>query len=230
MSKTTLPDEPKALNAARQWVNRNAAMMLVLCVAAMGLSVMILRAAQSPGNLAPTHEWFFDSVTGELIAQPVGTIPLANEGGNELWRAHVYACGDCDGETFVGYYTRYTAEARQRMERFREARQRWAETRDPERDADQRPFDDGGARSGDRRRLGPGPSRGGGGDGTFGGRFGGYGGYDDDEDGGMRSLEFSTDGITWTPASYERLDDLQAEFESRCPQHDLRQCVPPREQ
>lgn len=220
--------EPMKLTSARQWLNRNSAIVLVLCVAAMGLSVMILRAAQAPDYSPPSHEWYFDSVTGELLAMPVGTIPMAGSEGNDLWRAHVYACGDCDGQPFTAYYTRWSAEARQRMQRMREAREQWMQSaRERQRagsdDREERPF-----RDGPPRRFGPGPGPGPGGesDGDFSGRtFDGYG-Y---EEGMMRGLEYSTDGVTWTAASFDRLDELQEELTARCPGDDLRPCVPPRQ-
>lgn len=231
MSEQNVPVEPRPLTAARQWLNRNAAMVLVLCVAAMGLSVVILRAAQKPDYATPTHEWFYDSVTGELVAQPVGTIPLTDTGGNELWRAHVYACGDCEGETFIGYYTRYTTEARERMERFRRARQRWVQADREDRHANELSEGEGNeTRDLDGRRFEGGPRRGDGfpgGGRMYGGRFGDDGDFDE-MDGMMQGLEFSTDGITWTRTSYEGLDEVHVELESRCPGHNLRQCLPPR--
>lgn len=98
------------LVGVRDWINRNAVQVIVLCLAGIATAAIILKTSYPEPPPKVTHVWFADSATGDLVAVPHDSLsPLVHD-GRELWRAHLFACGECE-EPFVGYYTKFNDEA-----------------------------------------------------------------------------------------------------------------------
>ena len=115
--------EAAKVERARRWIKANPAQVLVMCVGCIVVLMMVL-GSQRPSSPRPaTHEWLYDTVTGELVAGPLGSLPPIKAGEGELWLARVYSCGGCE-DSFIAYFEKMTPQARQRSEQLRAAAER----------------------------------------------------------------------------------------------------------
>lgn len=117
---------------ARRWMNDNAGTVVVGCVAMLAVSLQVLswHLASTAGRSRPTHAWYYDSTNRQIVTRPVDLPPTLIEEGRELWRLHVFACGDCSQEP-MEYYERCAPEHRERYEalcqKWREGVMTWDE-------------------------------------------------------------------------------------------------------
>ena len=105
------------LLAARRWANDNAAVVLLACVVILALAANRLSnhaAARSP-RTPPTHAWYYDTATKQIVTRPTTGMPTLMENGRELWLTRVFACGDCSQEP-MEYYERCDPERRERWQ------------------------------------------------------------------------------------------------------------------
>ncbi len=104
----------------REWLNNNSAAVTVGSVAILllSLAVIINQNRQSKPS-SPGNAYFYDVVTKELISDKVTRIaPITTADGHEAVRAHYFSCAECaDGERFLGYYEKYTAEMKEKLEK-----------------------------------------------------------------------------------------------------------------
>ena len=105
------------LDLARRWVNDNAATVATGCVAVLAVSLHVLswHATSRQAPVRPTHAWYYDSTTKQIVTRPLGMPPTLVEEGRELWRLHVFACADCS-DAPLEYYERCAPERRDRFQ------------------------------------------------------------------------------------------------------------------
>ena len=105
------------LLAARRWANDNAAVVLLACVVLLAVSLNRLsnHAANRRGPTRPTHTWYYDTTTEQIVTRPMGLLPTLIEDGRELWLVHVFGCGDCSQEP-MEYYERCAPQHRERFQ------------------------------------------------------------------------------------------------------------------
>jgi hypothetical protein len=120
MFKAEPGERATRLSHARRWVNSNPAQVLVLCIACVLVLMTVLTVQRPASKQLPTHEWFYDSATGQLVPEPSGTLPPVKVGEGELWRAQVYSCGGCE-DAFIGYFEKLTPEAKRQLEQLNAA-------------------------------------------------------------------------------------------------------------
>ncbi len=104
----------------RAWMNENQNLVAVIAVVIMVLALFFI-FYQCQGRTTPTgsgNAYYYDVATGETFTDEATLIPpITSPAGNEAVRAHYYTCGDCgEDERFVGYFEKYTPEAKQRIE------------------------------------------------------------------------------------------------------------------
>ncbi|MHB1158057.1 MAG: hypothetical protein ACYC26_14620 [Phycisphaerales bacterium] len=69
--------------------------------------------------------WYYDTKTGEYFKSAADQFPpITSAKGNPAVRAHFFSCGSCDQakERFVGFYDKYTADAKAKLEAARNAK------------------------------------------------------------------------------------------------------------
>lgn len=107
----------------REWMNENSALVTVAAVALLVVSLAIVVMQGGGGPQASGDAYYYDTVTEEVFeGEASGTPPIESPDGNEAVRAHFYTCGECsEEERFLGYYERYTEEAKEVLERSKNA-------------------------------------------------------------------------------------------------------------
>ena len=104
----------------RGWLNDNATAAAVGALAVLVVAMFLLaqhQKSQRPIRNGPPMGHYYDMVTHEYFVDDATKIPpIKSPSGNDAVRARFYACGGCEGETFLGYYERYTKEAKQKLE------------------------------------------------------------------------------------------------------------------
>ena len=79
--------------------------LIVVLVACLSVAGFLL--AGSGGQVS--GRYFVDLADGNLFVGPVAMAPIPSPSGTgEAVTAHVYACGDCDAETFIAFIEKYT--------------------------------------------------------------------------------------------------------------------------
>ena len=116
MSNSDTHTRTAHLDSTRRWINANPSIAMVACIACMLVLMAVVHSEQAATTPTyPTHEWYYDTVTGELVPERLGSLPPVPAGDGELWRARVFTCGGC-AESFVGYYEKLTPEAKRRLD------------------------------------------------------------------------------------------------------------------
>ncbi len=82
-----------------------------VCIAIVAfIAVALLLRAQSSNPASAGQRFYYDVTSGELVGfkadQPLPPVTLPS--GNQGVLAHVFACGDCSSEQFIGYLEQYT--------------------------------------------------------------------------------------------------------------------------
>lgn len=106
------------VDSFRDWANRNSAVATIAAVAVLVVALVILVSSGSGGPSASGDAYFYDVETGETFVGDATAIPpIQSPDGNEAVRAHFYTCTECTEEArFLGYYEKYTAEAKKAIE------------------------------------------------------------------------------------------------------------------
>lgn len=108
----------------REWMNENSAIVTVGAVVLLvvALTIVVMQGIGG-GPATPDQAWFMDTETGEYFAADIEQIPpIQSPEGNPAVKVHFFSCGACnEEERFVGYYEKYTEEAKQAMQQARNA-------------------------------------------------------------------------------------------------------------
>jgi len=118
------------VDSLRDWVNNNSAAVTVgaVVVLIISLGVIISNSGGRSTNIAPGEAWYYDTVTKEYFTGEATHIPPIDHNGNEAVRAHFFTCGQCTEEArFIGYFEKYTAEAKSKIESNPEAMEMYYE-------------------------------------------------------------------------------------------------------
>lgn len=102
------------VDTTRRWINQHGALVVVGCVGMLLASWAILPHNETRRE-PPKLVYYLDPATQMLIAGPAMVIPPLEIDGKEAVRVHVFACDDC-GEQFIGYYEKFSPEAKKRLE------------------------------------------------------------------------------------------------------------------
>lgn len=98
---------------------RNRALLLLILVALVGVIIAIRKLSSMGQSLSPTQAWYFDTETKARFSAPIGqTPPILGpsqkkdaQGRGTAVLAHVFACGGCGKDEFVGYLETNSNEA-----------------------------------------------------------------------------------------------------------------------
>ena len=121
----------------REWLNNNSAVATLVAVVVLVISLAILVYTGGGGSRVTEIDlYYYDLNTGELftassrlippIEAPSGPTPEGEPAGV---RAYLYSCSDCDDESThrIAWLERYTPEAKQRIENYRNNPEQFAE-------------------------------------------------------------------------------------------------------
>lgn len=99
----------------REWMNHNSSVVAI--VAALVVAAAIYFAFFGGGSqpVGASEAYFYDPVTKETFGGDLRAIAPIDHNGNKAVRVWYFGCGDC-GEKFVGYYEKYTDEAKEAIE------------------------------------------------------------------------------------------------------------------
>jgi hypothetical protein len=79
--------------------------LIIAVIVLLGAGLMMVRGKGEAG--ATAARWYYDLDTGELVAHATfERSPVTLPDGHSAVLAHVYGCGDCEGETFLVYVER----------------------------------------------------------------------------------------------------------------------------
>lgn len=126
-----IENETQKIESARRWINGNPAQVMVVCVGCVLLLMTVLRSQQTSTPNPPTHQWFYDTVTGQLVPERYGAIPPLAAGEGEMWLARVYACGDC-ADSFIAWFEKMAPKAKRRLDELHALAAEGPLTRDQE--------------------------------------------------------------------------------------------------
>ncbi len=89
--------------------NKGVAVGASICLLVIAGLVMVIQLVAGGKKPCMTMEyWYYDLQSGELVAHDTGDRPpVTLPSGNQGALAHVYGCGGCTGETFLGYIEQY---------------------------------------------------------------------------------------------------------------------------
>jgi hypothetical protein len=113
------------MDQARDWVNRNSAVVTVASVAVLVVSLaVIIKQNSTPGPPPPGDAYFYDVVTKTYFTDKATKIaPIQSDKGNEAIRAHFFTCNECTdaldtegGQRFLGYYEKYALDVKEKIE------------------------------------------------------------------------------------------------------------------
>lgn len=102
----------------RQMLKDNPIPTVAVCAGVLAVcGVLLMRGGSSGEGVGPPKQWFYDTVTEELFAHPLGMrSPITNAAGNPSVRARIFTCGTCTAEDrFVGYYQKFSDEAQEKL-------------------------------------------------------------------------------------------------------------------
>lgn len=85
---------------------------------AIGIIVLVLllvigsQMIGSKSKAASAPRWYYDLDTNELVPHATfETAPITLPNGHSAVLAHVYGCGNCDGDTFIAFIERFDPSA-----------------------------------------------------------------------------------------------------------------------
>ena len=114
------------IDGFREWVNKNAAVASIGAAALCGIALVVM-VTQGAGNSRDINierpAYYYDLTTEKIFTDSMDKIPpITSPDGNEAVRVHLFSCGECtEEERFVGYYEKYTDEARKTLTQPMEA-------------------------------------------------------------------------------------------------------------
>ena len=94
--------------------------VIVVCFTVALVVVGMQMVGEDPGGTPDINwYWYYDLQTKELFRGEVGNRkapPIPAPSGGDGVRAHVYGCGNCDGDTWIGHLEKYGPEAKAHWE------------------------------------------------------------------------------------------------------------------
>ena len=108
----------------REWMNENSAIVTVGAVVLLVVALTIVIMQGTGGGVVTTDQaYYYDAEADNIFTAPIESIPpIESPAGNQAVRVHYYSCGGCgEEERFVGYYEKYTEEAKQAIQEARTA-------------------------------------------------------------------------------------------------------------
>lgn len=88
----------------------------MLAVVILGVAIWQPWREGSAGDagLSVTNKWYYDLQSHQLVSvgPDIGRPPVTLPSGGEAVEAHVFACGSCESETFIGHLERWSDEAK----------------------------------------------------------------------------------------------------------------------
>lgn len=104
----------------REWMDQNQNMVAVGAVVVMILALIFIfyQCKGTTRHVGAGQSYYYDTVTGKTFVSDANQIPpITSPDGNEAVRVHYYSCGSCsDSERFAGYFEKYPAEAKAKLE------------------------------------------------------------------------------------------------------------------
>jgi hypothetical protein len=90
-------------------IEANKAMILgVVIVILLSGGIMVGISSYSSGYADGYTRWYYDLETGEQVQfTTLEGPPVALKNGHQAVIAHIYGCGGCSGDTFVGHLERF---------------------------------------------------------------------------------------------------------------------------
>ncbi len=126
-------------NGYREWMDNNGQWVTI---GAVILLVVVIVYLVWPNGIdkKPTYAYFYDLTDNKVVEMLSTEVPpvIDPETGHELVGVHFYTCGSClesNGERFVGYYEKYTEEAKaEKLEQLRKlaAGEKWVDSTTPD--------------------------------------------------------------------------------------------------
>ena len=104
----------------REWLNRNPGLAAAAAGGLLVVSIAILLLTGG-GSGASSMVYYYDEAEGRVFAAEAAG-PATGDG---VYRAHVFGCGGCDGQTHVGYVLHPDDPNRARLP----GEQRWVDLR-----------------------------------------------------------------------------------------------------
>ncbi|MHB1155223.1 MAG: hypothetical protein ACYC26_00130 [Phycisphaerales bacterium] len=107
--------------------NQNAVVVVAVVIIAVAFIWIFYMSGLVGGRGGPAGSgkaWFYDTVKKTYFKDKADQFPpITSPDGNPAVRAHFFSCGDCDREKerFPGFYDKYTADAKAKLEAARKA-------------------------------------------------------------------------------------------------------------
>ena len=120
LATTPRTTERDSALSIRDSINANQNIVVVAAVVVIVTALLFImmqgggRTSSRPGDV-----YFFDTVTKEIFKDDIEKLPpIQSPDGNPAVRVHLFSFGDCDNEDerFIGYYEKYTDEAKAKLE------------------------------------------------------------------------------------------------------------------
>lgn len=105
--------------------NQNAVVVVAVVIIITALIFIIWRSAGGGGGrVGDAQVYYVDTVTNEVFEADADLIPpIESPDGNEAVRVYLFTCNDNDcskSERFIGYYEKFTPDAKRMLEEQRE--------------------------------------------------------------------------------------------------------------
>jgi hypothetical protein len=115
------------LKQIRDLVNNNSAAVtigaVVILIFALYYIISSGDGTSNSGAQGPIDVYYFDDKTGELFTDKSDKIaPFPSPAGGKAYRAYVFNCTACDGETdFIGYLEGFTDDHKELVRKMKES-------------------------------------------------------------------------------------------------------------
>jgi len=103
----------------RDKINANQNIVVVAAVVIIVVAVLFMFTGGGGSGVAGSGEaYYYDTATGDIFTGNANQYPpIQSPAGNPAVRVHFFSCGDCsEKERFVGFYDKYTDEAKRKLE------------------------------------------------------------------------------------------------------------------
>ncbi len=111
----------------REKLNDNQHIVVIVCVVMIAVAlgyVYLISDSPRPSGPVKANAYYYDTVSGEyFVGDSRQYPPITSPDGNPAVRAHFFTCTEsCDkADRFVGYYEKYTEQAKVQLESMRES-------------------------------------------------------------------------------------------------------------
>lgn len=118
----------------RTWINNNQSVAVIVTVLAVAIAIVVIWQTLRTDRVEINDAYHYDLDAGVVFVGPANSLPPIEtpDGGSEGVRVAIFACDGCPSDladrtleeveqagAFVGYFQRYTDEAKQVLERDR---------------------------------------------------------------------------------------------------------------